>query len=63
MLQWGHALSGMDTLESIPYFCIHNTLQWGHALSGMDTFLLGFYAASKEYKLQWGHALSGMDTA
>ena len=36
-LQWGHALSGMDTgLRWIPSMN-HVTLQWGHALSGMDT--------------------------
>ena len=36
-LQWGHALSGMDTpkLDFSPPS--RDMLQWGHALSGMDT--------------------------
>ena len=61
-LQWGHALSGMDTLRSkVHNDSPSNMLQWGHALSGMDTLptcgWLKIFA-----KLQWGHALSGMDT-
>ena len=62
-LQWGHALSGMDThLVDMDVQRLGKALQWGHALSGMDTFKEipdSFIIA----KLQWGHALSGMDTA
>ena len=60
MLQWGHALSGMDIagrqLSMLPSL----VLQWGHALSGMDinTSIRQIY---KRVLLQWGHALSGMD--
>ena len=38
-LQWGHALSGMDTLRRAGSVTPRPTLQWGHALSGMDTML------------------------
>ena len=60
-LQWGHALSGMDTTSSASNASMTLPLQWGHALSGMDTWIAVF-AASSEGVLQWGHALSGMDT-
>ena len=36
-LQWGHALSGMDTRHFGLKNAILVSLQWGHALSGMDT--------------------------
>ena len=36
-LQWGHALSGMDTPTGCRERTIDTELQWGHALSGMDT--------------------------
>ena len=36
-LQWGHALSGMDTWSRISMLEQMVMLQWGHALSGMDT--------------------------
>ena len=36
-LQWGHALSGMDTILTAPNMVTYLKLQWGHALSGMDT--------------------------
>ena len=37
-LQWGHALSGMDTIVRWkPPAGLDLLLQWGHALSGMDT--------------------------
>ena len=36
MLQWGHALSGMDITSDSQSAQITLTLQWGHALSGMD---------------------------
>ena len=60
-LQWGHALSGMDTRPEKSCSVPSSTLQWGHALSGMDT-LLARAPVNKELVLQWGHALSGMDT-
>ena len=37
VLQWGHALSGMDTPKLYKKLSILYMLQWGHALSGMDT--------------------------
>ena len=37
-LQWGHALSGMDTVVCDEIRLSQCALQWGHALSGMDTF-------------------------
>ena len=37
-LQWGHALSGMDTWRGVSLLRDPYTLQWGHALSGMDTW-------------------------
>ena len=37
MLQWGHALSGMDTWRVRARSPTNSQLQWGHALSGMDT--------------------------
>ena len=36
LLQWGHALSGMDINSSGSCTCRRYKLQWGHALSGMD---------------------------
>ena len=36
-LQWGHALSGMDTSKTNGPIRVIGKLQWGHALSGMDT--------------------------
>ena len=36
-LQWGHALSGMDTSRDLTRTMMRKRLQWGHALSGMDT--------------------------
>ena len=36
-LQWGHALSGMDTRDTNWTRWRKQMLQWGHALSGMDT--------------------------
>ena len=37
-LQWGHALSGMDTTRNFCHsYLLFAVLQWGHALSGMDT--------------------------
>ena len=38
-LQWGHALSGMDTLIPRAKLAASYLLQWGHALSGMDTYV------------------------
>ena len=40
-LQWGHALSGMDTKRAAKHDPRKRRLQWGHALSGMDTGALG----------------------
>ena len=41
MLQWGHALSGMDTVPRLQVGkLLSMQLQWGHALSGMDTIRL-----------------------
>ena len=39
-LQWGHALSGMDTYQTLRNLDLSGKLQWGHALSGMDTQLV-----------------------
>ena len=62
MLQWGHALSGMDTLYVSAYDSqIACSLQWGHALSGMDTWSISQVRGTTLRVLQWGHALSGMD--
>ena len=36
MLQWGHALSGMDMISGYVGNKYGTRLQWGHALSGMD---------------------------
>ena len=60
-LQWGHALSGMDTCPTCGGHYFVSMLQWGHALSGMDTRCYSSYVALL-CRLQWGHALSGMDT-
>ena len=60
-LQWGHALSGMDTIKSVDLPLSAALLQWGHALSGMDT-VVSDSAGNTKLALQWGHALSGMDT-
>ena len=60
-LQWGHALSGMDTRIAASAKALVFLLQWGHALSGMDT-LDTPRDLSGQTQLQWGHALSGMDT-
>ena len=60
-LQWGHALSGMDTARAETKEGQEQGLQWGHALSGMDTTVRLYFCAAA-FKLQWGHALSGMDT-
>ena len=61
LLQWGHALSGMDTALYQACTWPRYLLQWGHALSGMDTISHYEYSPDGQ-KLQWGHALSGMDT-
>ena len=38
MLQWGHALSDMDTTGcNADKGIVSYSLQWGHALSDMDT--------------------------
>ena len=60
-LQWGHALSGMDTRRRPAGWLAPSMLQWGHALSGMDTSAPEGCLPS-DIGLQWGHALSGMDT-
>ena len=60
MLQWGHALSGMDIGTWGFWLVDGQGLQWGHALSGMDIISPG-YKAYYALLLQWGHALSGMD--
>ena len=60
-LQWGHALSGMDTSRVGRRVLGVPGLQWGHALSGMDTNA-DVESAHQRSWLQWGHALSGMDT-
>ena len=60
MLQWGHALSGMDISPRQVDRGRYVLLQWGHALSGMDMRGAGIGTMTVNM-LQWGHALSGMD--
>ncbi len=61
MLQWGHALSSVETgfnpLKRRPA----TKLQWGHALSSVETggVLSGIAGL---IGLQWGHALSSVET-
>ena len=61
-LQWGHALSGMDTANEM-----NCTMLLALASMGPCPFRHGYwYKPMKldEIKaLQWGHALSGMDTS
>ena len=62
MLQWGHALSGMDTGIQ---FAQDQAGQVG--FNGAMPFQAWIRATGKAKKaipvaLQWGHALSGMDT-
>ena len=49
LLQWGHALSGMDTQVAFSSITGLEVLQWGHALSGMDT---SFYTTQKDRHIQ-----------
>ena len=62
LLQWGHALSGMDTLSTNtpgwPLKTCFNGAMPFQAWIPVDALLL----ASIRKLLQWGHALSGMDT-
>ena len=61
MLQWGHALSGMDTLVGL-----RGDLWHSRASMGPCPFRHGYFRMATGYTsdlwLQWGHALSGMDT-
>jgi len=36
-LQWGHAFSGVETIEQNAYGDRSHELQWGHAFSGVET--------------------------
>ena len=60
-LQWGHALSGMDT-----YFVFSRMPFLLNASMGPCPFRHGYLAVGAGRRqnrgLQWGHALSGMDT-
>ena len=61
MLQWGHALSGMDIWSEFGCW-----LQFGQASMGPCPFRHGYptqlVIGSVTFQLlQWGHALSGMD--
>ena len=63
VLQWGHALSGMDIGEDGRQRC-HRC----HASMGPCPFRHGYKAiyetiGGQHIMLQWGHALSGMDIA
>ena len=62
MLQWGHALSGMDIALGGSVAVAANK-----RFNGAMPFQAWIYASWGEPrtisgKLQWGHALSGMDT-
>ena len=37
-LQWGHRLSAMETICTVPVAILLAALQWGHRLSAMETF-------------------------
>ena len=61
-LQWGHALSGMDTWQ-----LSLTGQQCQHASMGPCPFRHGYSDSARRLVavaavLQWGHALSGMDT-
>ena len=62
-LQWGHALSGMDTPSLHLNLFFHQIASMGpcpfrHGYSGKDVRVVGY-----RHELQWGHAFSGMDIA
>ena len=60
-LQWGHALSGMDTssawmLRMARMFCFNGAMPFQAWISPITELRTPVVTA-----LQWGHALSGMD--
>src|SRR6202007_1273357 len=59
-LQWGHALSSVETSRAAGESNTANFwLQWGHALSSVETRHQPFDPHSSA-ELQWGHALSSV---
>ena len=62
ILQWSHALSGVETpwMATVP--CARRCLQWSHALSGVETREKADGGESGD-SLQWSHALSGVETS
>ncbi len=62
MLQWGHALPGVETTITTGLPTVAELLQWGHALPGVET-ASGSDDTTAANALQWGHALPGVETA
>ncbi len=63
MLQWGHVLSDMVTLQVCAgRLQISEMLQWGHVLSDMVTGNMIYVYTQIFVLLQWGHVLSDMVT-
>ncbi len=62
MLQWGHRLSVMETLDKRKDLLAKYRLQWGHRLSVMETEI-AMPRHNDTCVLQWGHRLSVMETA
>ena len=63
MLQWGHALSGMDTVVGDKYHPVQH-----YSFNGAMPFqawipVVNMAVSELPTMLQWGHALSGMDTS
>ena len=59
-LQWGHAVSSVDTTQAEVNAILAKELQWGHAVSSVDTDS-GVQTFTVSSELQWGHAVSSVD--
>ena len=61
VLQWSHALSGVETAATGVSGSQTEYLQWSHALSGVETGARHRHQKNLR-DLQWSHALSGVET-
>ena len=61
MLQWSHALTRVETDQTVHTFLHKEPLQWSHALTRVETDG-GKNRLSPEPSLQWSHALTRVET-
>ena len=62
MLQWSHALTRVETDQTVHTFLHKEPLQWSHALTRVETDG-GKNRLSPEPSLQWSHALTRVETS